>query len=155
MLQDHAPSPVPPHVPAPSTPADATLLACVGPVAGAHALVIGHNALDAMCELIRGGCAAATEMQIGDRIGPDPDSAEIVLVPHVTSTAQAGDAIARARRALMMGGRIAVRDATGLLRQQLAALLCAHGFCAVTARQTPDGTVLTAERPIFGPLPRA
>jgi hypothetical protein len=136
-------------------PAGDPLLDTAGPLAGARVLVIGHDALETMCALIRRGCAAATEMRFGDTLSPEPDSADAVLVPRVASAADAADAIARAARALTMGGRIVLRDVSFGLRQTVATLLRIHGFSAMRARMTRAGTVITAERPMHGPLPRA
>jgi hypothetical protein len=133
---------------------DDALLDAVEPLDGARVLVIGHGALEAICGLIRRGCSAATEMQPHCRLAPDPESVEAVLVPHVESLAEAQAAAALAGRALIMGGRIALCDATFRLRPVLVALLGAHGFVSVRAAEAPYGTVLTAERPIFGPLHR-
>jgi hypothetical protein len=138
----------------PPVPGD-PLLDAIGPLPGARVLVIGHGALETMCTLIRRGCAAATELRSGDRLQPDPESVDAVVVPRVGSAAEAGDAIARAARALAPGGHIALRDVTGQLDRPVAALLRVHGFSALRARPTPTGTVISAERPIFGPLPRA
>jgi hypothetical protein len=136
-------------------PAGDPLLDAVGPLAGARVLVIGQDALETMCALIRRGCAAATEMRIGDRLAPEPESADAVLVPYLSGAAEAGDAIARASRALAMGGRIALRDVSCELRQTVATLLRMHGFSRMRVRVTRAGAVISAERPIFGPLPRA
>ncbi len=122
------------------------------PVAGARALVIGHGALEAMCGLIRRGCTAAAEWPLHDRRAPEPDSADIVIVPEVGSFDEAREAIAVGGRALAMGGQIAVGDATGALAPRIVALLRAQGFCSVRTRAAAHGTVVTAERPIFGPL---
>jgi hypothetical protein len=150
MLRAHAATKV-----APPAAAGDPLLDTVGPLAGARVLVIGHGSLETMCALIQRGCAAASETRFGDRLSPEPDSVDAVLVPCVTTAAEAGDAIARASRALSMGGRIALRDVGFDLRQTVATLLRVHGFAAMRTRMTRAGTVISAERPIFGPLPRA
>jgi electron transfer flavoprotein alpha/beta subunit len=145
-----------PSLPLPTQPLDGedALLDVAEPLDGARVLVIGHGALEAICGLIRRGCTAATEMQPHCRLSPDPESVDAVLVPHVGSLTEAQEAVALAGRALIMGGRIALCDATGRLRPMLAALLGAHGFVGMRAVDVPHGTVLTAERPIFGPLHR-
>jgi len=130
------------------------LLDLVGPLAGARVLVIGHGAIETLCALLRRGCAAATEMRPGDCLMPEHDSADAVLVPRIASAAAAEDAIMRAARALTQGGHVALRDATSLLRGPIAALLRRHGFSGLRVRATGAGTLIGAERPIFGPLPR-
>lgn len=137
----------------PAEPANA-LLDELGPVEGLHALIIGASGLDTMCELIRRGCAAAVESSFGDPLWPQAGSADVAVVPNLTSRAEAQDAVARGWRALIMGGRIALRDATGQMRPLLATLLRTNGFCAVRTRLSLTGTIMTAERPLFGPLPR-
>lgn len=149
------PFPFPLPLPLPAAPADDVLLDWAEPLQGARVLVVGHGALDLICGLIRRGCTAATEIQAHCRLAPDADSADLMLVPHVESLADGRAAIGWAVRALVMGGRIAVRDASGgRLRPELAALLRTYGFCRVRTHARPDGVVLTAERPIFGPLHR-
>lgn len=115
--------------------------------------MIGHGALETVCGLIRRGCTAA-ELQTGSRVAPEANSAEAVVVPRAATLVEAQAAIAVAARALIMGGRIVVRETSGGLRQPVVALLRLHGFCAIEARPTTEGTLVTAERPIFGPLHR-
>ena len=134
--------------------ADDALLDWAEPLDGARVLVVGHGALDLICGLIRRGCTAATEIQPHSRLAPDANSADIVIAPLVGSATEARETVEWAARSLVMGGRIAVRDATGVLSQELAALLRARGFCRVRAQAGPEGIVVTAERPIFGPLHR-
>ncbi len=133
-------------------PADGDVLDGMEPLEGARALVIGHGALETICGLIRRGCTAATEVPVCDRRAPDPDSADIVIVPDVGSVAEARTAMAMAARVLVMGGHIAFGDGTGALGPEIADLLRAHGFCTIRSRDTRAGTVVTAERPMFGPL---
>jgi hypothetical protein len=149
------PLPLPLALSLPLAPADDVLLDWAEPLDGARVLVVGHGALDLICGLIRRGCTAATEIQPHGRLAPGADSADLVIAPRVESPTQARAAIDWAARALVMGGRFAARDATGHLRQELAALLSAQGFCRVRTYIHPEGVVVTAERPIFGPLHRS
>ena len=137
----------------PTTP-EIGLFDGIGPLEGARALVIGHGALEVVCGLIRRGCTAATEFPACGRVAPEADSVDVVIVPGAGSLSEAQRAIELAARALMLGGRIAVRYTPGGSAPGIAALMRAYGFGAVRTRPTPAGTVLTAERPIFGPLHR-
>jgi len=143
-LQALSPNPVPP-------PRGPELLDLIGPLAGAHVLVIGPGALETVCGLIRRGCAAAAEVPDPMRGLPDAEEADAVLVPAVASLTQAWAAVVLAKRVLSMAGRIALRDASFRLGPQLAALLRVQGFCAVRTRKTPEGTVLSGTLPLFGP----
>lgn len=141
--------------PAPATaPIDDVLLHWAEPLDGARVLVVGHGALDLICGLIRRGCMAATEIQVQGQLAPDADSADLLLAPHLESLTEGRTAIGWAARALVMGGRIGLRDVSGRHWPALATLLRTHGFCQVRSHARPEGVVVTAERPIFGPLHR-
>ena len=129
------------------------LLDALGPVDGAHALVIGQGGLEAMCGLLRRGCVAATEVALLDR--PLAEPAEIAVVASVGTLASAARAVALAWQMLIPGGRIALRDPSGLLGRRLATLLRMQGFSAIRTRVLPDGVVLSADRPFFHPIARA
>jgi hypothetical protein len=139
-------------VPDPLPAADMALLDSVGPVEEAHVLVIGDATLGMLCGLIRRGCTAAAEMQLHDR--PITGPVEIVVVPRLERQDGAVRAVELARRVLQPGGRIVLRDATGALAQETAALLRRHGFSAVAVRPWSDGALISAERPGFGPFAR-
>jgi hypothetical protein len=138
--------------PDPLPDADIALLDCVGRVDDARVLVIGDATLSMLCGLIRRGCTAAAEMQLHDR--PISEPADIVVVPHLEGPDCASRAIAQARRVLQPGGRIVLRDPTGSLARQTASLLRMQGFSAVSVRPWSDGSLISAERPSFGPVLR-
>jgi hypothetical protein len=138
---------------APPEGGETALLDALGPVEGAHALVIGPCGLEAMCGLLRRGCSAATEVALLDR--PLAEPAEIAVVASVGTLATAARAVALAWQMLIPGGRIALRDPTGLLGRRLATLLHMQGFSAIRTRVLPDGVVLCADRPFFHPIARA
>ena len=131
------------------------LLLALGPVDGAHALVIGGAALPTLCALIGGGCAGATQVSLHERPVALPEQVEFALVPRVESLAEAATAAALASRALMTGGSIALRDASGGLAPAIADLLRRHGFRAVRVRADADGAIVTGQRPLLAPLRRA
>ena len=132
---------------------ETALLDALEPVVGAHALIIGPCGLEAMCGLLRRGCVAATEMALLDR--PLAEPAEIAVVASVGTLASAARAVALAWQMLIPGGRIALRDPSGLLGRRLATLLHMQGFSAVRTRVLADGVVLSADRPFFHPIARA
>ncbi len=127
----------------------AGLLDHAGEVAGAHVLVLGPGSLPVLCGLIRRGAAAAAEAGLAERASVDP--AELIVVPRAASLQQAAQAVAIARRALLPCGRIVLRDLSGGLAREIAALLRAAGFVAIRASDDGDGPIITAERPLFGP----
>jgi hypothetical protein len=145
-----SPIEVPPDGVPPRTTGDA-LLDAAGCVAGAHVVVLGADALPVLCALIRRGAAAAAEVQLGDRVA---EPAEIAIVPGVTSHAEAARAVASARRALLPCGVVVMRGVDGGLAPEIMSLLRASGFAAIRARPDGDGTVVTAELPMFGPIAR-
>ncbi len=83
------------------------------------------------------------------------EPAEIAVVPRTRSMEYATRAVALALRVLQPGGRIVLRDASGLLARQIVALLRTRGFSAVRVRVLADGTVIRAERPLLRQLGRA
>jgi hypothetical protein len=143
------------HAPAPDPLERGTtaLLDALGPVEGAHALVIGQCGLEAMCGLLRRGCIAVTEVALLDRKLAEP--AEIAVVASVGTLAAAARAVALAWQMLIPGGRIALRDPSGSLGRRLVTLLQMQGFSAIRSRVLPDGIVLCADRPLFHPIARA
>lgn len=132
---------------------EAALLDCAGPFEGAHVAVIGDATLEVMCSLIRRGCAAAVEMPLQEH--SMAEAAEIAVVPRLGSMEQAMRAVALALRLLQPGGRIVLRDASGLLVRQVVALLRTRGFSAVRVRVLDDGAVIRAQRLCVGPPARA
>ena len=117
------------------------------PPSGAHALVIGQQTLEALCGLIRRGCAGGTERRPGEQAGPRPDSAEIAVLSDPASITEAAVSVAMARRALAAGGRIAICNACGLHRRALVALLHIQGFQGIRTHHTPAGLLILGEFP--------
>jgi hypothetical protein len=134
-------------VPVPTDPSGDALVAELEPPTGKHALVIGHHTLETLCSLIRCGCPEATEFRPDEPGACRPPIAQIAVLPDPASLAEATVSVGIARRALAGGGRIAIRDADGLLRLELAALLRAQGFVAISSRHTSEGAL------VFGELP--
>jgi hypothetical protein len=130
------------------TSGEADLIGRLGDVAGAHVAVIGGGALETMCALIRAGCSAVVEIAMTDRGQIEP--VEIAVVPQAASLPAAARTVPLAMRALLPGGRIVLRDPTGLLGRDLGVMLRANGFSAVRVLPSDHGCVVSGERPIFG-----
>ena len=146
------PRTTPPTPPAGVDP-DTALLQLAGEVRNEHALIIGPNALDLMCALIRRGAAEATLLRQGVR--PERATADLTVATEVASLEQAISVLDHARRALTASGRLILRtaaDPTGRLAQRIAEMLRLQGFSAVRARRAGDRTLVTGVLPWFGPL---
>ncbi len=128
--------------------ATAAILDAAEPLVGMHALVVGERTLEVLCALLGRGCTAAVETTRMDRhFG---ERAEIVLAPHVANEEDASRAIALARMALLPCGRVVIGLPTQSLVTQVARALGRAGFSAIRSRETSDGTVISADRPMFG-----
>ena len=137
-------------------PATAGLLDDIDPISRTRILVVGEDTLEVLCALIRRGCAEAAELCRDDRA--EAHSADLVLVPHVANLDGMRRAVAQARRALVPGGRVRLRivaDPSGQVRLGAARVLREASFAAIRSRVLPEGTLVSAEQPGFGPLVRA
>jgi hypothetical protein len=145
------PRTTPPTPPAGVDP-DTALLQLAGEVRNEHALIIGPNALDLMCTLIRRGVAEATLLRQGVR--PERASADLTLATEIGSPEQTLSVLAHARRALTASGRLILRttaDPTGRLAKRVAEMLRMQSFTAVRARRAGDRTLVTGVLPWFAP----
>jgi hypothetical protein len=145
-----------PPPPAPAVDPDTALLRLAGEVRNEHALIIGPNALELMCGLIRRGAAEVSLLRYGVR--PERASVDLAVATEIGSPEQALPVVAHARRALTASGRLIVRttaDSTGRLAKLVAQMLRLNGFSAVRARRAGDRTLVTGVLPWFGPLPPA
>jgi hypothetical protein len=147
---ERAPAESAPGARAPAENAVDDLLDCAGPIAGAHALVLGRGALDVLCRLIRQGAAAAASLRRDDRSSATAP-ADLVILPRCGELPETEAALTLARRLLMPGGRVVLRDAGPGRGPALAALLGAQGFSHIRCRARPSGAVLTADLPFFWP----
>ena len=135
---------------------DTALLQLAGELRNEHALIIGPNALDLMCALIRRGATEATLLRQGVR--PERATADLAVATEIASTEQALSVMAHARRALTASGRLILRttaEPTGRLAQRVAETLRLQGFAAVRTRRTGERTLVTGILPGFGPLTTA
>jgi hypothetical protein len=140
-----------------STPdPDATLLQLAGKISGEHALIIGGNAVELMCGLIRQGAAEVQLLRPGVR--PERASADLAVATDLATPDQLSSVMTHARRALAESGRVILRttaDPTGSMARLVAQTLRLHGFSAVRARRAGDRSLVTATLPWFGPLASA
>ena len=130
---------------------DAALLDCIGDVSGTHALILSDDGLELMCTLLQHGCAAATILRGNDCV--EPRTADLVVVPHATSTGAIEQAIKQAGRAMLPHGRIVLRvdsDLSGWVTFTAARLLRAQQFSAIRMRTLHSCTLVTAERHAAG-----
>jgi hypothetical protein len=141
------------RLPTPSVDPDTALLQLAGEVRNEHALIIGANALELMCTLIRRGAAEVSLLRPGVR--PERGTADLAVATEITSQEQALSVMAHARRALTASGRLILRttaDPTGRLAKRVAEALRLQGFSAVRARRAGDRTLVTGVLAWFGPL---
>jgi len=127
------------------------LLDCAGPIAGAHALVLGPAALEVACGLIRDGATAVTCLRRDDRSTATP-AADLVILPRCGALTETAEALALAHRALTPGGHVVLRDGGCGRGAALATLLATQGFSHIRCRARSSGAVLTADLPFFGPV---
>lgn len=126
---------------------DAALLECIGDVAGSHALILSDDGLELMCALLQRGCAAATTLRSNECV--EAGTADLVVVPHASSTQVVEQAVKQARRAMLPHGRIVMRvesDLSGWVTFSAARLMRAQQFSAIRIRTFRNYTLLTAER---------
>ena len=142
--------------PATGVDPDTALLQLAGEVRGEHALIIGPNALELMCAMIRRGAAEVSLLRQGVR--PERATVDLAVATEIASPEQALSAMTQARRALVASGRLILRtnaDPTGRLAKLVAQMLRLQGFSAVRARGAGDRTLVTGMLPWFGPFASA
>lgn len=131
---------------------DAALLDYLGDLSEVQAAVIGPGALEFTCLLLRRGCIAATALcrnQPGETA-----TADMVVIPDAVSAEAIGQSIAQAWKTLAPNGWIVLRiqdDPSGTLAVRAIRQLRVTGFSSIAVEALPEQTLLTAERPFFGP----
>ena len=121
------------------------LLAQLGPLQDARALVLGDACNAILPALAGSGCRSAAILPEG--IEPMPAQADLVILPLVRSAAAATALITQARRALAPGGRLVLRlidRRFGRLTVVAGLLLRRQGFLAAGLRAVPPELLLTA-----------
>ncbi len=148
------------HFPQPalsgSDAADRALLDSIGPLTDARILLLGPNALEMMCALIRSDCASVTALRPADRSAAA--SAEIAIVMQAASPEYVDQMLVQARWALVPLGSVVLRlpaIAPVSLLRHVARSLRLHGFSAVRTRTLANHIVLSAELPLLGRLTAA
>jgi hypothetical protein len=137
------------------TPEDG-LLEQVGPLAGAHVLVLGGRGAVLLGGLVRRGCLAATLLRRNEK--PDSGGYDIVLVPHVADDECLDGLVHQARRALVPTGEFVARvdgDATEFRALRLARRLRLNGLVAVRVAPLAGAALVRASLPAFGMVGRA
>ena len=131
------------------------MLAAAGPLKDTSALVLaqpGLRSLEVLCGLIRQGCAAAAEVA-PDRKVPI-ESAEIVIIPNLTSRSAIQAALSLAQRCLLPCGRIVLQDGIGNLSREIVEMLRVAGFCKICVQALATTTIISADKPMYGPMVR-
>jgi hypothetical protein len=120
----------------------------VGPITDEdNIVVLGGQGPELMCALLHAGAANVTHLRAHDR--PEADSASLVIVPRVPSLDWLATALPSIRRALTANGRVMLNAGSQPNAQtQIRRMLTLHGLSAIRARNTPDGQIVSAERPI-------
>lgn len=122
------------------------LLDQLGDLAGTRALLLGEPAEGGVDTLIVHGCHSAAEVPPGSE--PEEKAADLVVLPLVRSAASAAALICQARRALIPGGRIALRlmdRRFGRLLVACSVLLRRQGFANAGLRAVPPEILITAQ----------
>jgi hypothetical protein len=131
---------------------DPALLSLLGEMDGEHVLLVGNNALELMCALLRRGAGEVTLLR--PTVRPEPQTVDLAIIARVGSLDAAVTAIGHARRALTATGRIVLvgigADPSGRLAQGLRRMLRLHGFSAIRAVPLAGRMLLSAELPLFG-----
>ncbi len=135
------------HVHPPLT-RDEALLRQAGPLAAAHAVIIGRSALGLLCEMLHRGCLSATCLK--PEAKADAQSCSLAIIPDIADLPAAEDAIRSASRALTAPGRIVIGMSAAApkgLPLALSRRLRLNGFRMVTTVSGADYAILTAQRP--------
>jgi hypothetical protein len=108
-----------------------------------HVLVLGGYGPGLMCALLRAGAAHVTHLCSHER--PEADSANLVIVPHLSSLDWLATALPSIRRALVANGRLIIRGGTQFgFQVDARRMLTLHGFTAIRANNTAEGQVNSA-----------
>lgn len=131
------------------------LLAQIGDVENEHILLLGHNEIDLMCTLLRAGALEVSHL--GSPELAEPESASMVIVPHMPSSAWLTRALRAIGRALFPTGRIILcpTHADMMAASRIRRALMLHGYSKIQCRtmrngQGGDCLLATAELPAFG-----
>ncbi len=132
--------------------AEAALLAMADPSLDSRISLIGPNALELLCALLRRGSADVCATRICD--WPHAGTADVAIIPGARSPDRLKRSIAHARRVLAPLGTVAIHlDAPAdALTRQASQLLLLHGFTGLRTAGCAGGTLIRAELPLHGSL---
>lgn len=110
-------------------------------------LLLGDGGADLMCALLRAGASQITHLRSCDRL--EPDSASLVLVPHIPCLSWLVSALPAIRRALVTTGRLVLvlEDADSMVAHQVRRLLVQNGYIPVRISRFSGSLTVEAERP--------
>jgi hypothetical protein len=129
---------------------EVALFQLAGDVEGERVVVIGAQALDLLCSVLRRGAAEATLLRPGVR--PDKASFDLAIIAEATGFEATIAAIVMARRALTDSGRIVLRLAADPARPLIALAvrtLQKCGLSGIRILTTSDHALLVGELPWF------
>ena len=115
--------------------------------------LIGPDALELLCALLRRGSADVCATRICD--WPQAGTADVAIIPGAGSPDALRRSIAHARRVLTPLGTVALHLAAGpaaALTRQAGQLLLLHGFVAIRKADCSGATLIRAELPLHGGL---
>ena len=121
----------------------ADLMDFIGGVSGCHALVIGCRSADLLCSLMQQGCSAATALRFEAR--PEAAAYDLAVAPWVTSAEWLDQAVDRAGRGLVPGGRFiaCLVEGRAFCAEEL---LQRRGFGSIRTRHLPGQVFVRARR---------
>jgi hypothetical protein len=122
---------------------DDGLLACLGSVEGAHALIVARHGLDLLSGLIRGGCIAAACVRPYVRTAAGAH--DLVILAAIAADTDIDRLVHQGRRAIVQGGRLIAGigpDPSGRIARGLVRRLKLQGFASV--RVLAGGCVVQA-----------
>jgi hypothetical protein len=115
----------------------------------ASIIVLGRDGPDLMCALLRASAPNVTHLCSPERL--DPDSASLIILPHLPSVDWLRTALPALRRALSTNGRIALCiDPLPSIQTLIRRVLTVNGFTAIHTRSALGQQVVSAELPAFG-----
>jgi len=133
--------------------AEAALLTMADPSLDSRISLIGPHTLELLCALVRRGSTNVLASRVSDR--PHAGTADVAIIPDITSPDCLGRAIAHARRVLAPLGTVAIHllaDPADALSQQAGQLLLLHGFSAIRVVDFCGETLIRGELPLYGRL---
>lgn len=139
--------PTAPAATAPEPPQGKRLsLASLGSLDDEHVLLLGTAGADLVCALLRAGASQVTHLRDCDRL--EPDSASLVLVPHIPCLAWLVSALPAIRGALAVTGRLVLvmQEVDPIGAHRIRRLLVQNGLIPVRISRCSGSITVEAER---------